>query len=182
MNAIVSVDQNWGIGRQGNLLMRIPEDMAFFKAKTMGHVVIMGRETMLSLPRQEPLMGRVNLVLSRSLREEDVPGFRICRSLDDLFRVLAREREDQGYDRCDQECDKHRDYKHRENFVIGGEAVYKLLLPYCHRAYVTKIACAYQADRFFPNLDEDLSWSLCEEGDTRYYDTLAFRYSVYSKK
>ncbi|MDR2736150.1 MAG: dihydrofolate reductase [Gracilibacteraceae bacterium] len=171
MNAIVSVDQNWGIGNQGNLLQRVPEDMAFFKSMTIGHVVIMGRETMLSLPRQEPLIDRVNLVLSRSLprhqQEGTERGFCVCSSVEDVLKELAR-------------CDK--DYRGLKKFVIGGEAIYRQFLPYCHTAYVTKFARTYDADRYFPNLDEELAWRLVEESGARYHDGLEFRFTTYRRQ
>ena len=166
MYAIVSVDQNWGIGWEGNLLKRVPEDMAYFKTMTIGHMVIMGRETMESLPRQEPLRERINLVLSRRL-SETVHGFHVCPSLDELFRELARQEETHGT---------------LKKFVIGGEAVYKCLLPYCDTAYVTKFFQKYEADRFFPNLDEDPAWYLSQTGNKRCYEDLVFRWDVYRKQ
>ncbi|MCL1918990.1 MAG: dihydrofolate reductase [Peptococcaceae bacterium] len=172
MYAIVSVDQNWGIGRAGNLLKRIPEDMAYFKAMTLGHIVVMGRETMESLPRQAPLRERVNLVLSRSLPKtvnaETMNGFHICPSLDEMFQELARH---------------ENTYGELKKFVIGGETVYRQLLPYCHTAYVTKFVQRYdKADRFFPNLDEDLAWHLSETGDSRCYEDLVFHWDVYRQQ
>lgn len=174
--AIVSVDPNWGIGRKGNLLEAIPEDLAYFKATTMGHIVIMGRETMMSLPRQAPLPQRINVVLSRSLFETvseikgaqtAAAGFYVCSSLERLFRELARYEDNFGK---------------IKKFIIGGETVYKQLLPYCHTAYVTKIARVYDADRYFPNLDQDQAWNLSEEGDVRSYEDLRFRYTTYCQK
>ncbi|HOV69379.1 MAG TPA: dihydrofolate reductase, partial [Clostridia bacterium] len=71
MKAIVNVDINWGIGYQGKLLMRIPEDMKFVRQTTLGKVIVMGRETFESLPGKKPLEGRVNIVLSKSADYED---------------------------------------------------------------------------------------------------------------
>ena len=185
MYAIVSVDSNWGIGYQGNLLQKIPEDMAFFKATTTGHTVIMGRETMTSLPRQAPLPDRVNIVLSRKMPEtlsemscagteaatrasvSASAGFYVCPSLDRLFHELARYEDRFGETR---------------KFVIGGESVYRQLLPFCHTAYVTKFARAYTADRHFPNLDQDPAWCLGEESEARAYQGLEFRFTTYRRQ
>jgi dihydrofolate reductase len=119
MKAIVAVDLNWGIGYQGKLLQRIPEDMKFFKAATTGKVVIMGRETFESLPGKEPLKDRVNIVLSRNqlFNNENVI---ICRSLTELFVELKKRLWD-------------------DVFVIGGESIYIQLLPYCSEALLTRI-------------------------------------------
>ena len=145
MKAIVAVDFNWGIGYKGNLLQRIPGDMKYFKEKTIGRVVIMGRETMESLPGKEPLKDRVNIVLSRNgnLKKD---RFIICHSLAELLSVL-------------------KNYDSDDVYVIGGESVYAQLLPYCTEAYVTKIENTYSADKFFPNLDQLSPWKLAEVGE-----------------
>ena len=65
MNAILSADRNWGIGYQNKLLISIPSDMKFFRQKTSGHVVVMGRKTLESFPGGLPLKNRVNIVLTR---------------------------------------------------------------------------------------------------------------------
>jgi dihydrofolate reductase len=159
MKAIVAVDLNWGIGYKGNLLQRIPADMKYFKEKTIGKVVIMGRETFESLPGKEPLKERVNIVLSRDeqFRNEKLI---ICRSLEELFLKLER-------------------YDSEDVFVIGGESVYTQLLPYCTVAYVTRIENTYPADKFFTNLDQHKSWKLAKIGDAQSYDAIAYRFLKY---
>jgi dihydrofolate reductase len=86
MKAIVAVDQNWGIGYQGNLLQRIPEDLKFFKQLTIHKVVIMGRGTFDSLHGRTPLKDRVNIVLSSTLKDEPGSGLIVCRSLEQCLR------------------------------------------------------------------------------------------------
>ena len=71
MNAILSADRNWGIGYQNKLLISIPSDMKFFRQKTSGHVVVMGRKTLESFPGGLPLKNRVNIVLTR---DRELPG------------------------------------------------------------------------------------------------------------
>lgn len=144
MKAIVSVDENWGIGLNGSLLVRIPEDMKFFKKTTVGGTVIMGRETFMSLPRSEPLPDRRNIVLTtrRDFFRENVL---VCHTLEELFLILADIRSD--------DC-----------FVIGGDSVYRQLIAYCDEAVVTKIHGRFEADRHFVNLDAASGWKVekCE--------------------
>ncbi len=162
MKAIVAVDSNWGIGHKGNLLIKIPEDMNYFKEMTLGKVVIMGRETFESLPGGEPLKGRRNIVLSRKEGYGD-GRISICHSLNDIF-------------------DEIKEYKAEDVFVIGGELVYKQLLPFCTEAYITKVEHKFNADKFFTDLDRDESWELVSESDSRMYKDINYKFTVYKKK
>ena len=159
MKLIVAVDQNWGIGYKGELLQRIPEDMKFFKQITMDHVVIMGRGTFESLPGKEPLKNRINIVLSTSLKDDRV---RVCRSLDELFQEIEK-------------------YDSDELYVIGGESVYNMLLPYCTEAYVTKIKNSYPADKYIKNIDQDETWGLISESDLQNYQGIEYSFVKYIK-
>lgn len=138
MKAIVAVDKKWGIGYEGKLLERIPEDMRFFKQTTIGKIVVMGRTTFESLPGQQPLKDRVNIVLSAS-KDFGHSGIAVCRSLEELFEITSR-------------------YAAEDIFVAGGARVYSELLPYCTEAYVTKFENAHPADAYFPNLDCSEGW------------------------
>lgn len=136
MNLIVAVDRNWAIGKDGDQLIRLSKDLRYFKDMTMGHAVILGRRTLATFPGGRPLEGRRNLVLSRD------PDFRRSGAevFADLESLLAAAPED--------------------SFVIGGGSVYKALLPYCDRAYVTKLDGVWEADTWFPRLDWDPEWEL----------------------
>lgn len=162
MQAIAAVDLQWGIGYQGNLLQRIPADMKFFKEKTIGKVVIMGRETFESLPGKQPLKDRINIVLSRdkSFHHENLI---ICRSLEELFSQLPK-------------------YPWQDLFVIGGESIYRELIPYCTKAYITKINHTYQADKYFINLDQQDSWEIEDMGEPQGYENISYRLLTYSNK
>ena len=129
MNLIVAVDQNWGIGKNGTMPWHIRADMRYFKEKTLGTTVLMGRKTLLSFPGAKPLPNRENVVLSS--RADFAPeGVTVVNSLQELL-----------------------EYKTRDDvFVIGGGSVYKALLPYCKYAYVTKIDAAYDCDTYFPKM------------------------------
>lgn len=141
MNAIFCADHNWGIGKNGGLLFRLPKDMAFFKEMTTGKVVIMGRKTLESLPGGRPLKDRVNIVLSRSGSREDAEekGYILCRDFTELEEAV-------------------REYRCDDIFVIGGASVYRALLPYCRKAYVTKVDADGGADVFVPDLTKEPYW------------------------
>ncbi|MFI3249778.1 MAG: dihydrofolate reductase [Eubacteriales bacterium] len=133
--AIVVVDQNWGIGMGGDQLIYLPSDLKRFQSLTTGHGVVLGRKTLSTFPHAKPLPRRTNYILSSDPSFE-VEGGVVCRSVDEF---LERASEDTV-------------------FVIGGGTVYEQLLPLCSKVYVTKIAHSYQADCFFPNLDDHPDW------------------------
>lgn len=161
MNAIVAVDQNWAIGNEGRLLFSIPEDMEFFREKTSNKVVVMGRTTLESFPNGRPLKNRVNIVLSR--RMDYAPeGVITVHDLEGLRRELAP-------------------YKESDIFVIGGGMVYRLLLDWCDRVYVTHIETAARAaDTSFPKLT-GLGFHLTEESERKQSGDLYYRFCVYER-
>ena len=134
MKAILAADKNWGIGYNNRLLVSIPSDMKFFRQTTTGKVVVMGRKTLESFPNGLPLKNRTNIVLTAN-PDYDVKDAVIVHSKDELLEELKKYNEDDIY-------------------VIGGESVYRMMLPYCDTVLVTKIDRAFQADTHFPNLDE----------------------------
>lgn len=156
MKAIVAVDQNWSIGKDGDLLVRIPEDLKRFKELTMGHPVIYGRKTLDTFPNGMPLPGRRNMVLSRI---PNIPGAEVFHSLNSLLTVAQN-----------------------DSFVIGGASVYRQLLPYCDEVYVTWIRESFPlADRSFPNLDMDPEWVLARVGQEKEWKTLRFVFLEYHR-
>lgn len=143
MNIVVAVDKNMGIGCNGDLLARIPEDMEFFKRITLNKIVLMGHCTFRSLPDSRALSGRTNIVLTK---EEGLsyPGAIVCNSLKD-FSLIA------------QFCNSE------DIFIIGGQTIYEQFLPFCEYVYITKIDQTFKADRFFPNIDLLPEWDCVEE-------------------
>lgn len=166
MKAIVAVAPDWGIGRQGQLLVRIPEDLKRFRALTLHQTVVMGHTTFASLPGGKGLPHRRNLVLSRQAGLM-LSGAEVVPSLEALFSLLHG--------------------AEGEVYVIGGEQVYRLLLPYCDTALVTHFWPATgAADCFFPNLlDGALAaqagwqWQPVEETPPHRFEDLTFRYVTY---
>lgn len=139
MELIVAVYEDWGIGRDGTQPVALSADRKFFREMTKGAMVIAGRRTIADFPGQKPLPGRVNVALSRSSRE--IPGFTLCNSPEEVL-CLAQTAQ--------------------RAMVIGGGSVYRLLLPWCDTAYVTKVHTTIESDTFFPNLDADPQWQLTE--------------------
>ena len=160
MRAIFCADEKWGIGKGNGLLFSLPKDMKFFRETTKGKVVVMGRKTLESFPGGQPLKGRVNIVLSSKEPKEGTVG---VKSLDALFELL-------------------KNYPEDEVFVIGGESVYRALLPYCSEVYVTKVAADGKADTFVPNLDEEEAFVLAAEGEPVEDNGYTLRFCTYKNR
>lgn len=157
---IYSADENWAIGKNGDLLVRIPEDLKDrFKALTLGKTVVMGKKTLLSLPGGKGLVKRKNYVLSHD--ENFVcENAQVVHSLAELFAELERSDED--------------------IFVIGGGEIYRQLQPYCTGAYVTKIAASFDSDTYVDNLDANSDWIKTNESE--FFESVAgvsFKYIDY---
>ena len=162
MNLIASADKNWAIGKNNELLIRIPDDMKQFRRKTTGNVVVMGRKTLESFPNQAPLKDRVNIVLTRNA-DYAIKGAVVVHSLEELQEELKK-------------------YQTEDIYVIGGDSIYEQMLPYCDVAHVTKIDFAYEADSHFPNLDEDDEWEITAESDEQTYFDLEYQFVKYERK
>ena len=142
MNAIVAVSNDWGIGLGGGQTAVIHGDRCRFMELTRGGVVIVGRKTFESFP--EPLPDRKHIVLTRNhgFTASDITNnVKIVHSVSDVINEIK------GFD-----PDKV--------FVIGGGDIYRLFLPFCDYAYVTKIELSPVSDTFFPNLDELPGWMI----------------------
>lgn len=159
MNVIAAVDENRGIGLNNSLLFSIPEDRKFFKEKTIGKTVVMGRETLESLPCGLPLAGRRNIVLTRNTGFS-VAGAIICHDIAELKESLSG-------------------YPDDEIYIIGGESVYNQLLDYCSRAFITKVHAVRKADRFFPNLDLMDNWHIVSESKNFVHEGIKFSFVEY---
>ena len=162
MNAIAAVDANWAIGNKNRLLTSIPADMKFFREKTMGHVVVMGRKTLESFPNGLPLKNRVNIVLTAN-RSYKVKDAVIGHTKEELLEELKK-------------------YDSNELYVIGGGSIYEMLIPYCDTAYITKIDHAYAADTYFPNLDQMDDWEMTEVSEEQTCFDLEYVFAKYERK
>lgn len=152
MNAIVALDSNWAIGNKGQLLIRIPNDQKRFREITTGGVVVLGRKTMDTFPGKRPLPNRTNIILSTN-KEYRVQDGIVVHSIEQLIEEL-------------------KSYPSESIYIIGGDSVYKQMLPYCDKVYVTKIDREYEADTYFPDLDSDPDWKVdCTSEEQVYFDT-----------
>ena len=164
MNIIVAVDKKWGIGNKGKLLVSIPRDKKLFREETTGKVIIMGHNTLLSLPGAQPLAGRENIVMSRD-KSLSIKGATVLNSVDACMDYL-----------------KKNNLKDSDVFVIGGESVYNDFLPYCDVAHITYIDYEYEADRHFLNLDISNEWSLVLETEEETYFDIPYTFRLYKRK
>ena len=158
MNLIVAVDQNWAIGKDGDQLVYLKEDLKRFRTLTSGHTVILGRKTLATFPGGRPLKNRHNLILSRNPQFQ-AEGAEVFASVEELV----------------QQADG-------DAFVIGGASVYEQLLPYCDTAYITKIHAGFPADTYFPDLDKSEEWEVVEESESLEQDGIAYHYVTYRRK
>ncbi len=161
MTLIASADKNWAIGSNNQLLVRIPDDMRFFREMTMGKAVVMGRKTKESLP-EGILPGRTNIVLTHD-KDYKAKGAVIVHSLDELHKELEK-------------------FDTQDVFVIGGESVYRQLLDECDTAHITKIDFAYSADAYLPNLDKQPQWELTAESEEQTYFDIIYYFRRYERK
>ena len=162
MNLIVAVDDKWGIGKDGDLLCRISTDMKRFRSITSGNVLILGRKTLESFPNKKPLPNRDHVVLTNNL-EYKAEGVVLCHSIAELPDAL-------------------KNFGEKEVFAAGGESIYQQLLPFCEKAYITKIHASFPADTYFPDLDQLPEWEIGEEGEEQEENGVRFSFVLYQKK
>ena len=157
MNLIVAVDQNWAIGKEGDQLVYLKEDLKRFRSLTSGHTVILGRKTLATFPGGRPLKNRRNLILSRNPQFQ-AEGAEVFSTVEELVKQADG-----------------------DAFVIGGASVYEQLLPYCDTAYITKVHAGFPADTYFPNLDQSGEWEVSEESESLEQDGISYHYVTYSR-
>ena len=141
MNIIVAVDKNWAIGLQNRLLVSIPQDMKFFRETTTGKTVVMGRKTLESFPGGQPLKKRTNIVLTGK-KDYQVKDAVICHSVEEVLKEAGN-------------------YESDDIYVIGGESIYRELLPYC---------------------DKDPQWEMTKISEEQTYFDLEYVFTVYERK
>ena len=161
MNLIVAVDKNWAIGKENKLLVSIPQDMKFFRETTMGKVVVMGRKTLESFPGGQPLKKRTNIVITRD-KNYSVKDAIVVHSVEEALEEI-------------------KNYNSEDVYVIGGDSIYRQMLPHCDIAHVTKINHAYEADTYFPNLDEKEDWLVTGVSDEQTYFDLEYEFVRYER-
>ena len=162
IKAIVCVSENWAIGRNNDLVFHLKKDMKFFTENTLNKVVVMGENTLLSLPGGKPLKNRVNIVLCPEGHEyEDCICFHELEPLLTYISILAKD---------------------HDVFVIGGGTMYRTMLPYCQEVLVTKVKeYVPDAQVFFPNLDINEGFEVIATSETFEENNKFFNFLTYEK-
>ena len=143
------------------MLVSIPNDQKMFRLTTTGKVVVLGRKTLETFPQGLPLPNRTNIILSRN-KDYKVKDAIVVHSIEELMEELKK-------------------YDSGDVYVIGGESVYRQMLPYCDTAHLTKIDRTYEADSYFPNLDEDAAWEVTAESEEQTYFDIAYEFVEYRR-
>ncbi len=161
MNIIVTVDENWAIGKKDKIFVQIPGNQRYLQQMTAGKTVVMGRKTMQALPQGIPMYGCENIVLSQN-PDFKGKGAKVVRSKEELLAALNG-------------------VPTKDVFVTGGESVYKMLFDMCDTVYVTMVEKAYDADRYFENLDRHPDWVMTEESDEQTYFDITYYFRKYER-
>ncbi|MCF8278053.1 MAG: dihydrofolate reductase [Flavobacteriales bacterium] len=151
ISMIVAADEQNVIGKDNDLIWHLPDDLKFFKQKTSGHAIIMGRKTYESVGR--PLPNRTNIIITRD-ENFVADGCVVVQSLDEALKLAADD---------------------EEAFIVGGEQIYRLALPHADRIYLTRVHHTFDGDRHFPALDE--SWKEIERTEHPIDDKHAFSFT-----
>ena len=159
MHIIAAVGKDWEIGNNGQLLCKIEDDMRNFKQRTEHKIVIMGRKTLDSLPNHAPLPNRTNIVLTHKDPDDfnDYDNLLIMHSVEEIVEYC----------------------KDSVAYCIGGGEIYKQFLPYCKVAVITKIDESFEADTYFPDLDEMANWVQISESEERIGNNMKYRFCIY---
>lgn len=168
MNLIVAVDNGWGIGNKGELLARVSADLRNFRSLTQGKVVIYGYNTLATFPKGRALKNRTNILLTRK-KDFTAEDIIVAGGIEELLEIV-------------------KSYNSDDVFVIGGESIYRQLLEYCDRAYVTKFAADFEKDAYMPSLDGNSEWQCVDVGETMYsnietdsIDGMEYRFLIYER-
>ena len=159
MDLIVAADKNWAIGKGGDLIYSIPEDMKFFRKTSLGKTVVMGRKTLESFPGGKPLKNRHNIVITR--QNITIDGAEVVHGMEEALE------KSKAHERC---------------FVIGGASVFKEFYPLLTKVHLTKIDAAPFSDSFFPNLDEMEDWYIAEILMSGEENGIAYEMLLYRRK
>ena len=162
MNCIAAVSSDWGIGKDGDLLFHIPEDLKYFRKMTSGGTMILGRKNLESFPGGKPLPKRRHLVLSRQ-QDWHPEGVEVFHSVDDILAAV-------------------RDLPEDDVWVIGGGEIYRQFLPWCRKAYITHVDARPEAEVFFPDLSQNPDWEISQRGETQHFGNISYRFCIYNNR
>ena len=160
ISIIVAIANNHAIGKDNQLLWHLSEDLKRFKRITSGSTIIMGRNTYLSLPKR-PLPKRTNVIIS-DIEDDYFEGAITVGSIEKALEYCSAE---------------------KEIFVIGGGSIYRQFMPLANKLYITKVHMDFEADTFFPKIDDEV-WDLIEESEVQVDENNSLEYSflIYQRK
>lgn len=161
---IAAMDRKRTIGSEGEMPWHLPADLAYFRRRTWGKPIVMGRKTYESIGR--PLPGRDNIILTRD-RDFKAEGCLVVHSVDELLRLQEKDLASNA----------------DEVMVIGGGEIYRLLMPMADKMYITRIDAEFEGDTFFPEWDEH-DWELIEQfkGSTDDKNVYPHQFLIYKRK
>lgn len=167
MKAIAVIDKNRAIGRNGDLLCKLPNDLAHFKRETLGKTVVMGRKTLDSLPDKKPLPDRTTIVLSRNAKlgvfydEGKFQGFFLS-SPEEVFKYIEENMLEEG------------------SIIAGGAQIYEIFLDSCDELILTELDCEFEnADAFFPVFQD--KFELVQQGELLKENGYSYRINRYHR-
>ena len=161
LSIIVAISKNNVIGKDNKLIWHLPEDLKRFKKLTTGHTIIMGRKTFESLGRVLPNRKHIVITSNTNMQIED-ENVELIDDIQMLNKYIASE---------------------EEHFIIGGATIYKLLMPYANKMYITKINEEFEGDVYFPKLDKKV-WQEIEreKGIENEKNPFDYEYVTYIRK
>lgn len=162
MKLILAADENWAIGKSGDLLCHLSGDLKYFKERTLGKTVVMGRKTLESLPGAKPLPKRRNVVLTGN-QDYKVDGADVVHSEDELNELIKTMNSD-------------------DVMIIGGGKVYRDFLSKCDTCYITRIYRTFDADTYFVNLDECTDFEVVWKSDLQTENGIDYQFFEYRRK
>ena len=158
MDAIVAVNDDWGIGAEGTQSIVLKADREFFKAMTKGGAIIVGRRTLEDFPGGKPLKERTNIVVTR--RDIEIEGAIVVHSTEEAIELASK------YESC---------------MVVGGASIFMQFFPDLDRVYVTKINAHAESTAFFPNLDRNPAFECEYEGEEQEENGITFKFVTYRR-
>lgn len=161
ISMIVAMDSNNGIGYNNKLLWSLPKDLKWLKEKTMGSVIIMGRncyEDIITYTNGKPLPGRTNVILSSKEFSNIHSDFVVCRTIDEVLEKFKSE---------------------EKIFILGGGQIYNSFMPMADELIITHVHHTFKADVFFPKVDYSQYNKTYEEHESE--NNLNFTFTIYEK-
>ena len=162
MKIIAAVDNKWAIGKSGKLLVVSTGGYEILREETAGKVVIMGRKTLENLKETDRTFRKNSIIVITSNKNYSVKNAIVCHSIEEALKEASK-------------------YDTNDVYVIGGGMIYEQMLDLCDEAHITKIDYTYDADTYFPNLDNNDKWKIAATSDEKTYFNICYEFIKYVK-